>query len=359
MNTVPNKILIRVDGYKSIGMGHLYRMLTLSKYMRRQYGYEIVFVVRNNRAALDLIEKEQFRSHALKFTISRQEELEKLRHFIATEKPRVILVDLLKGCQDQSFMKKLKSAGNACVVAFTDVHKKSVVESDIVINCSLYQKKGEYEHIQTTKYYLGYDYFILSPGYLTIQNNIRIRNQVKRVMICMGGADHHNLTLTILKAIDKSKHDFCCDLILSSAFFQKENVDDFVKKLSHKITVYYDIDGILDILLQADMAITAGGNTHVERMCTGVPGIVINQLRHQAAASKKTADFWATMDLGLYKDVNSESLLDAFNTLLENKNLRKRMSERGKMLVDGKGLMRVSNIIARACDTRDYQCSDG
>ena len=350
MNTVPNKILIRVDGYKSIGMGHIYRMLTLSKYMRHQYGSEIVFVVRNNRAALDLIEKEQFRLHALKFTISRQEESEKLRHIIATEKPRVILVDLLKGCHDRSFMKKLKSAGNACVVAFTDVHKKAVVESDIVINCSLYQKKGYYQNINGTKYYLGYDYVILSPGYLIIKNNIRLREHVERVMICMGGADHHNLTFTVLKAIDKSKHDFCGDLILSSSFFQKETVDEFVKELRHKITVYYDLDGILDILLQVDMAITAGGNTLVDRMCACVPGIVINQLVHQALSSKKTADFGATMDLGLHKNVNSESLLDAFNTLLENKNLRDRMSERGRMLVDGKGLARVSNIIAKACE---------
>ena len=331
-------------------MGHLYRTLTLSKYMRRQYGSEIVFVVRNNRAALDLIEKEQFRLHALKFTISRQEELEKLRHIITTEKPRIIIVDLLKGCHDRSFMKKLKSAGNACVVAFTDVHKKAVVESDIVINCSLYQKKEEYEHIETTRYYFGYDYVILPPNYLTFKNNIEIRNHVERVMVCMGGADHHNLTFTVLKAIDKSKHDFCCDLILCSAFFQKENVDEFVKELRHKITVYYDIDGILDLLFQADMAITAGGNTHVDRMCAGVPGIVINQLRHQAVSSEKIADFGATMDLGLYKNVKSESLLEAFNTLFENKNLRKRMSERGRLLVDGNGLVRVSDIIAKACE---------
>jgi spore coat polysaccharide biosynthesis predicted glycosyltransferase SpsG len=318
--------------------------------MRSHYGSKIVFVVRNNRAALDLIEKDHFRLHALKFTISRQEELELLRHIIATEKPRVIIGDLLKRCHDRSFMKKLKSAGNACVVAFTDVHKKAVVESDIVINCSLYQKKEYYQNINRTKYFLGYNYVILSPGYLTIKNNIEIRNHVERVLICMGGADHHNLTFTVLKAIDKSKHDFCCDVILSSAFFQKEKVADFVKKLHHKITVYYDIDGILDLLLQADMTITAGGNTHVDRMCAGVPGIVIDQLRHQAVSSQKIADFGATMDLGMYKGVSSESLLEAFNTLLENKNLRKRMSERGRLLVDGKGLVRVSDIIAKACE---------
>lgn len=345
MNTVTNKIMIRVDGHKRIGMGHLYRMLTLSKFLRRQFGFEVVFVVRNNQAALNLIEKNHFRVYALRFTISYQDELEKLEQLIATEKPCIFIVDLRKRCHDRSYMKKLKSAGKVRVVAFTDIHEKSVVEADIVFNFSIYQRKDFYDHIKRTKYYVGFDYLILPPKYLTLKSCLKRGDHVEKVIICMGGSDHHNLTFNVLKAIDKSKHDFRCDVILSSSFFPKKKVDDFVKKLRHNITVYYDLDGIFDSLLKADLAITAGGSTHVECMCIGVPGIVINQLSHQAAHSRKIAELGAILDLGLYKNVNSKCILEKFSTLYEDRDMRKRMSIRGRELVDGKGLDRVSKII--------------
>lgn len=349
MNKSSKKIVIRVDGYKGIGMGHLYRMLTLSRYLRQQHGFDISFIVRNNRPALALIEKHQFRTYALKFNISRQDELVKLGQILSAERPNIIIVDSRKRCHERSFMQSIKSASNACTIAFTDMHEKREVQSDIVINSSILQKQETYKDIHDTKYYLGFDYVILSPDYLSVKSIPRANGAVKRVMICMGGADQHNLTFTVLKAIDKSAHNFVCDVISSSAFFKKETVNDVVKTLRHETTVYYDLDGIFDRLLQADLAITAGGNAHVERMCVGIPGIAISQELHQATSVKEIANRGATVDLGIFKDLKPKRLLEAFNNLIENKCMRERMSKRGRLLVDGKGLIRVSNIIVGEC----------
>ncbi len=341
--------MIWADGYKRIGMGHIYEMLTVAKYLKEQYGYEIVFITRNNRAALDLIYKHQIRVLPLKYNSSRQEELDRLKHIFAFEKPNIIIVNVLKRVHEKAFMKKLRSFSKATVIAITRANKKCLVEADIVVHLSFFQEKDNYKHIRKTKYYVGPEYVILSADYLSIKNRLRIKNKVERVMVCMGGTDHHNLTLEVLKTIDKSSHEFCCDVVLSSSFFEKEAVDDVVKKLHHKINVYYDIDGICDRLLLADMAITSGGNAHIERMCAGVPGVVISQLLHQAVSAKKVSEFGATLDLGLYKNVNPESFLEAFDRLLENKDWRERMSKRGRLLIDGKGLSRLSEIISRGC----------
>ena len=349
MNRRSTNLVIRVDGHKAIGMGHLYRMVTLSRYLRHQHGLEISFIVRNNRAALTLVQRHRFRTHPLEFSISRENELAKVTSVLSSEKPQVVIVDLRNRCHDQSFMKSIKSASNACIIAFTDVHEKQEVQADIVINGSILQDQESYKDILGTKYYLGFDYVVLSPGYLAIESGPKAGDQVERVMICMGGADQHNLTFTVLKAIDKSAHNFVCDVVLSSAFFKRETVDDVVKILRHETTVYYDTDGILDLLLQADLAITAGGNAHVERMCAGVPGIAISQELHQAASVREIAGFGATVDLGLFKDLGPRRLLEAFNKLIEDTGSRERMSKCGRLLVDGKGLIRVSDIIAREC----------
>lgn len=331
-----------------MGMGHLYETRTLAKYLKREYDFEIVFITRNNRAALDLIDREQFRTYVLKYNISRNEELQEIKRILGIECPQVLILDVIKNCHNSSFIRKLKSYTKSCnVVVITNAHEKSEVASDIVINPSLYQKEEYYKHNKNTKYYLGFDYLILPVEYLTVNNKLNFGDNVEKVMVCMGGSDHNNLTFEVLKVIDKSKHEFCCDVILNSSFFPKEKVYGFLKTLRHNVKVHYDLDGILDCLLQTDMAITAGGNTHIERLCAGVPGIVINQLMHQAKISQKIAELGATVDLGFYKNVNSESILGAFNTLVENKDMRKHMSEYGRSLVDGKGIERVSNIIVK------------
>ena len=343
-----HKIVVRVDGHKGIGMGHLYRMITLSNFMRKKGCFDFVFIVRNNQPACDLLQKHQFRIYPVKFNISQQDELEQISRIIKYENPKVIIVDLIKRCFDDVFMKSLKEVNNSSIIVFTDVHKRFEVDADLVFNVSLYQEYENYKAIVRPKYYLGFDYVILDPDYAHIKNGSNVKNNVKKVLVCMGGADHHNLTFDVLKAIDESKHDFCCDVIVSSAFFEKDKVDEFLKMVRHKTRVYYDLDGILERLLHADLAITAGGNTHIERMCAGVPGIVVSQLRHQAISVKKISELGATLDFGMHKNMNFRRLLEQFNELFQNRELRKQMVKNGRSLVDGNGLLRVSKIITEA-----------
>ena len=340
------KILIRADGDKRIGMGHLYETRTLAKYLKQKFDYEIVFIIRNNRAALNLINRDEFRIYPLKYNISQNEELEEIKRIIDIEYPQVIIMDVIKNGHSNFFMKKLKSYSDACCVVISNALEKIKIFSDIVIHPSLYQDNTYYEDNNETKYYLGFDYFILPFDYLKENNKIKLNDNVKKIMVCMGGSDHNNLSFEVIKTIDKSEHSFCFELILNSSFFTKDKVDEFLKEVRHKINVYYDLDGISNCLFRSDLAITAGGNTHIERLCAGVPGIVINQLKHQAKMSKQISKFGATVDLGFYKNVNSDILLKEFNSLLEDKNLRKSMSVLGKKLVDGKGIKRISNIIA-------------
>jgi UDP-2,4-diacetamido-2,4,6-trideoxy-beta-L-altropyranose hydrolase len=351
MNTAANKIVIRVDGNKGFGMGHLYRMLALAGYLRDRYGFDVLFVVRNNRAAIELVGKEGFRIYSLRYNASREEELKLIRRMFAAERPDVLVVDLLKRCRERSFMKKLKSSGEACIIAISDVHEKTMIESHIAILLSHFQKAEYYEQVKDTKYYVGVDYVMLPPSYLSLGNKLRkTRDHVERVMVCMGGADQHNLTFTVLKAIDMSSHDFSVDIVVNSSFFQKDEVDCLLRDLRHDVKVHYDLKGIMGLLQKADIVISSGGTVHVERMCVGTPGIVINQLLHQAVLSRKVSEMGASLDLGMYRDVSAKDIKGAFDMLLEDKALRERMTKRGRKYVDGKGLQRVSEIIAKACE---------
>lgn len=339
------KILIRVDGHKRIGMGHVYRTINLANYIRKYYKYKVVFITRNNRASLELLERNQFKYFSLQFNLSRKEEIKNMGDIIEIEKPDVIIIDVLKSCFDDAYINAFRKNNNVCIVVFIDNHRKSIINADIVFNTSLYQKKEYYKDIENTKYYLGFDYLIIPEKYIGIKRRNIINRPVQKVIICMGGTDHHNLTFKVLKAIDKSHHDFECDVVLSSSFFQKTYVERILKKIRHKISIYYDVDSLFDFFKTADLAITAGGYTHVERISSGVPGIVINQLVHQAQLSKMIAKYIATVDLGLYKYISNQYILKSFNDLIDNYDLREHISQQGIKLVNGKGLENISKII--------------
>ena len=345
MNTKTDKILIRVDGHKRIGMGHIYEMLLLSNYMIKHYDVDVVFITRNNEAALNLIRNDQIGYYALPFNISRKQEIEEIRRIINIENPAVLILDLLRIYHDNDYMAGIRARKDLNIIVFTNTHSKKPINADIVFSLSLYQDEAYYTNDKSNKYYLGFDYIILPEEYLTINGKDYHKQEVERVMICMGGSDHNNLTFRILKATDASNHKFDYDLILNSSFFKKVFVDIFIKNLNHKVNIHYDIKGICNVLDEADMAVTAGGNTHIERMCSGVPGIVISQLKHQEKSVRKITEYGATINLGSHKQVSDNEILKTFDSLIENSKRRARLVDRGRKLIDGQGIKRVSQII--------------
>ncbi|MFC1568339.1 UDP-2,4-diacetamido-2,4,6-trideoxy-beta-L-altropyranose hydrolase [Candidatus Margulisiibacteriota bacterium] len=341
------KILIRADGSKRIGMGHIYRTITLAKYLRKNYGFEIFFVSRKIAAVQRIIVDNDFSACFLPYNISKKREIGLLREILLDQQPDIIIIDLLNHSLDRSYMSSLRYSGQVGLVAFIDRHTKTIVDADMVFNTSVFQKYNYYENDGRTRYYLGFDYLILPEEYMEVKEKKRDpRKTVKRVMICMGGSDHNNLTFKVLKAIDKSCSFYDCDVVLNSDFVDRPALAQLVSKMKHKINVHYDVKSLVELLGRADMAITAGGYTHVERMCAGVPGVVINQLCHQAKLSNWIMEQKGTLDLGLHKQVRTNDILCSFDHLIGDFEYRKAMAERGRQLVSGQGLRNISQAIA-------------
>ncbi|MFA5088670.1 MAG: UDP-2,4-diacetamido-2,4,6-trideoxy-beta-L-altropyranose hydrolase [Candidatus Omnitrophota bacterium] len=342
------KIVIRADGYKRLGMGHLYRNLTLARYLRKYYKKEIIFITRNNGIAKKILKDNSFKTYLLPFNMSRGAETKQLRNILARERPGLIIVDLLHDCLDPSYMKVMRYAAGVRVVAFIDTHQRRAVNADIVFNTSPYHEKEDYRELRDTAYYFSYDYLILPETYLGFRPKRTIKKEVSRIMVCMGGSDHNNLSLGVVKAIDKSPFDFTCDVVMSSGYFSRMEVNRSLQGARHQVNVHYDTDGLYELLSMADIAITAGGNTQAERMCAGVPGMVISQLRHQEQYSDAIAKLGAGLHLGFHKEVTAKDILAALNHLIRDRELRRRMALKGRELVDGKGLKRIADIILRA-----------
>ncbi|PIQ89651.1 MAG: hypothetical protein COV72_02215 [Candidatus Omnitrophica bacterium CG11_big_fil_rev_8_21_14_0_20_42_13] len=343
------KILIRVDGHKRIGMGHIYRMLTLANYLRKKNCFTFVFVARGCAASLVLIKKSGFPVEALPFGISRGSEIDNLADILRCHRPSMVISDVLRSDRDENFMGALGYNKGVILVSFNDDTKRRLVDADIIFSSDLSQRADLYGNTQGAKYYLGFDYLILNEAYMRINKRRRKINKcVKRVVVCMGGADQHNLTAKILRAIDKSSLNFKCEVIVNSNFFDKTLAQQLSDSLAHAVSFNFDVDSLAASFARADLAITSGGLVHLERMCAGVPGIAINQHCRQADLSARIMRQGATLDLGLHNRVSLGKIFYSFNDLSQDYPLRVKMAVKGKELVDGEGLLRIAKIINHA-----------
>ena len=110
-------------------------------------------------------------------------------------------------------------------------------------------------------------------------------------------------------------------------------------------------------LFAADLAITAGGISAYEALCTGTPLLALSYDRCQQMAVAAIAREGACIDLGLGDNVIPGRLRAQLALVDCNEDLRRRLSRRGKEIVDGRGAERVAQIVRTAVIDRTLRCS--
>ncbi|WP_236005134.1 spore coat protein [Amycolatopsis pittospori] len=108
--------------------------------------------------------------------------------------------------------------------------------------------------------------------------------------------------------------------------------------------------GLLDLLAETDVAVSAAGVTLLELCYLGVPTGVVQLVGNQATGYR------GALDLGLVAGLGSAAALDAgavetLRTLLRDPGVRRRLSETAASVVDGGGVDRVLDRVERCLPT--------
>lgn len=169
-------------------------------------------------------------------------------------------------------------------------------------------------------------------------NVISIKEDIKTVLITLGGNDLRNLTP---KVVDLLKNEsFTKKVIIGNSF---DNVDE-IEKFDDELIHAPDSKQMLEAMESVDLAISSAGQTLYELARVGVPtiaiGVVDNQINNiknwQKQGFIEFAGFWDDVDL----EKNILTKLD----LLKKSNLRKIKQINGINAVDGKGSLRIAKI---------------
>ncbi|MFX0075245.1 MAG: glycosyltransferase, partial [Candidatus Hermodarchaeota archaeon] len=300
------RILIRVDGYNKIGLGHIYRTLALATQL---IDHELLFVTKKEYdLGIKLIEEHNFNYK----TIENDEDLSIL---ISKFNPYIVINDILD--TEQKYIRFLKNKG-LFVVNFEDLGE-GAKDADLVIN-ALYRRENFLEN-----HYWGKDYYILREEFHLVGKKL-ITKDVKNILISYGGTDPNNYTEKVLDILENLQiKDLKVNAILGLGYKNAEKLKAKAKNYSFEVDVKQHINHISKYMYEADIALTAAGRTVYELASMGVPTIVLVEnekgLLHTFASEEN-----GIINVGLGIKIPDIEIKNALINLIEDYELRKRNS---------------------------------
>ena len=194
---------------------------------------------------------------------------------------------------------------------------------------------------------LGASYALLRPEYAQYRAIKILRprtDSIKRALIFFGGADSLDLTGTALKALFIDGLDNIeLDVVVGANYLYHEQLRQLAV-LRGRTNIHKPRTHLADLMSAADIAIGAGGVTNWERMCLGLPTLVVTIAENQTPISKILDRLGVIKLLGRSEDVSSENISTALLSEIKSRKVSHQVTK-AMSLCDGLGVARVINMM--------------
>ena len=326
------KVFILTEGSSNIGFGHITRCLSLYQAFEEK-GIKPKFIINGDNSIIDLVKNTDYK------LINWLRNKDKILHEI--QNADIVVIDSYLA--DRSFYEKVSNIVR--IPVYIDDNKRIDYPKGIVVNGNIHAKDLDYPKKDEVTYLLGTKYTPLRREFWEVPEK-EIKENIEGIMITFGGDDIRNMTPKVLRFLVREYPSLKKNVVIGKGF---KNVKE-IKSVADKNTnlIYYpDAKEMKNIMLESDIAISAGGQTLYELARVGVPTISIavadNQLGNIRGWEKAGFIEYA----GWWEDKNVLSLISMYLNDVYGFNVRKEISEKGKNLIDGKGARRLIKFLIK------------
>ncbi|NQT33348.1 MAG: UDP-2,4-diacetamido-2,4,6-trideoxy-beta-L-altropyranose hydrolase [Candidatus Omnitrophica bacterium] len=324
------RTFILTEGGKNSGFGHIARCLAICQgFNEKDISCEMV--VNGDDTINDILDG----AHYTVF-----DWLDEKDKVLATiEDADIVIVDSYLA--DESFYKDIVK--RAKKVVYVDDNNRIEYPKGIVLNGNIYANGLDYMRNENIAYLLGSRYTPLRKAFWDVPEKA-IASKVESILLTTGGKEQSDVTLNILKMLVERFPDIEKKVVVSKAFDVEKGMD--------KTEFIYGTDerDILNIMLDSDIATSAGGQTLNELARVGVPAIGIcfadNQRQNLAAWQEKGF----IEHIGRHDDADLLEKLSKTINDLSFREKRERMSNAGRSEVNGQGAREiVTEVLKTVC----------
>jgi len=249
---------------------------------------------------------------------------------------------------DPDYVRRLKSAGLR-ILFFDDDGRFSFYPADVVLNQNISADPGMYDKREpSTQLLLGTDYVLLRPEFLAEQEAREHPAIGRKILVTMGGSDPDNVTQKAVLALANVKKDIEAKIVVGGGNPWQGELLALTDRLPRGVRLERSPQNMAALMSWADVAVSAAGSTCWELAYMGLPSIVITLSADQQGIANALAERGIATSLGWHANLSGERISTAIDVLLENRNQRVAMSERGRQVVDGRGAARVVEFLERS-----------
>ena len=294
-------IVFRTDASQQIGSGHVMRCLTLAKELHSNCE-KISFITREHKSNLNelIIDKgfdltsmplqnvlqNNLENYEKWLGVTQEIDAEETIKIVKNQKINWLIIDHY--ALDSIWEKKLRFYVENIMVI--DDLANRTHDCDIILDQNLFNNMQERYKDKTPEKCIklfGPQYAILGSDYYNFHKKIKARSlPIENILIFFSSLDLQNLTSMTLSVLEKIGATFkSIEVVISK---KSPNYIEVLNKVS-KLTganIYSDVPTLATLIKKADLAIGAGGSTNWERLCLGLPTIVVTIADNQQISNQ-------------------------------------------------------------------------
>ena len=276
------------------GMGHLFRMLNFSNYLKK-LNQEFIFIINDNDKT-----KEILSNHNLLFEVVYLDDYKSGWELDLIEKYSIKywINDRLDTKIDHT---KYLVSKDIKIITFDDLGAGA--ENSNLNVCGLFFNNNSLEGKKVLK---GTDYLILNSE---IDDYKKVRHSLTNVLVTLGGSDTYCVTLKVLSLLKKFK--IKATIHIGPSF---NNLDVLKKELTDDYEFISFIPSLMEEFSKYDLAITGGGVTPFEANASGLPCLIIANELFEIPNGSYLEDIGSSIFIG-YHDTINETILNNMNKI--------------------------------------------
>ena len=256
-------ILFRTDSSSTIGTGHIMRDLVLAK----DYLNDTIYFATRN---LDGNINQKIIEAGYEIITLKTNDKDELIEVLKSLHIDLLVVDNYE--IDYKYESYIKENIDIKILAFDDTYEKH--NCDILLNHNISAEKKKYKNLVPKNCELR-----CGKRYTLLRDEFYAAKKQKTLFLAMGGADHSNLNIKILKVLE-SFENLHTIVVTTSA---NRNLDELKKHVENKmnITLYLNADNIAQLMKKSDFAIVTPSVTVNEVYFMNLPFIAIQTADNQ------------------------------------------------------------------------------
>lgn len=235
---------------------------------------------------------------------------------------------------------------HARLIVFFDDFIRLNYSKGHIFNGGVSAPQMPYPAVLGVTYHLGSLFAPLRREFWDIEPQV-IRQEIKKIFVVFGGVDGRKLTSRVIDCLLEKFNDFEYSVVVGLAFRD----DSFFERIGRfaGVKVYRSLSAmqILVLMRQADVAVSAAGQTICELARLGLPTVGVLAAENQRTQWRGMIDSGFAVDGGCADDPDVVAQIVRGLHQLSSVDERRRRSNTGRILIDGQGVRRCVDVILK------------